>query len=115
MQENECNLCFLHMEILEEKLQLGNFRLNFSTRKVFIEDCELRLRNKEFSLLCYFLQNVGRVLSRTQLLEEIWDRNICWATNTVDVHVSNLRRIFKKHNEREFIRTVHCIGYVFEI
>lgn len=96
-------------------LKSGLIKLDFNTRKLFIKNRVLSLRNKEFTLLSYFFNNIGRVLSRTQLIEDVWDRNICWSTNTVDVHVSNLRRLLRKYCARELIKTIHCIGYIFEI
>lgn len=96
-----------------EKMKFDTLQLNLLARKLFIDGSFVSLRNKEFSLLQYFMNNMGRVVSRTQLLEDVWDVNICCATNTVDVHVSTLRNKFKKFAGRDFIRTVHSIGYVF--
>lgn len=89
-------------------------KLDMETRKLFIGDHMVILRNKEFALLGYFLNNMGKVLTRTQILEDVWDRNICCATNTVDVHVSSLRQKLKFYFGRSLIRTVYCIGYIFE-
>ena len=83
------------------------------SRMFSIKGKRVFLRNKEFSLLHYFLQNMGRVLSRTQILEDVWDRNIICPTNTVDVHVSSLRRKFKRYADKECIKTIHCVGYMF--
>lgn len=96
-------------------IDLGLLVINLSSRRVVVREDVVVLRNKEFSLLEYFVKNLGIVLSRTQLLEEVWDRNICCATNTVDVHVSSLRRIFLKHLGANPIKTIHCIGYMFEL
>ena len=103
------------VELAQNLLQSGLIRLDIDARKIFIRNIQLNLRNKEFSLLICFIQNIGRVLSRTQLLEEVWDRNIFWSTNTVDVHVSHLRRKLKRHFNKDLIKTVYCIGYIFEI
>lgn len=95
-------------------LEFENVKLNLLSRKLFVSGKEIGLRNKEFSLLEYFLNNIGRVVSRTQLLEEVWDRNICCSTNTVDVHISKLRKKITNQTNKCFIRTVHCIGYICE-
>ncbi len=95
-------------------LEHGNVRLDLLSRKLFVSGCEIVLRNKEFSLLKYFLSNMGRVVSRTQLLEDVWDQNIFCSTNTIDVHISNLRRKISKYSKATFIRTVHCIGYILD-
>lgn len=98
----------------EETLLLyGDVKLDPGTRKLFVRNSRIRLRNKEFSLLEYFMRNCGRVLSRTRLLEEVWDRNITCPTNTVDVHVSSLRQKLKRSLSFDPIKTVHCIGYFF--
>lgn len=89
-------------------------KLDCGGRKLFINGDKVVLRNKEFSLLEYFMNNVGRVLSRTQILEDVWDHNICCPTNTVDVHVSSLRKKLESFSSGYLIRTVHCIGYIFE-
>lgn len=98
-----------------ECLSLGKIKLDFSTRKIFIDNDLLILRNKLFELFVYLYKNYGRVISRTQLLEDVWDRNICWPTNTLDVHINTLRRLLKKRLGYDIIKTVHCIGYIFEI
>jgi DNA-binding response OmpR family regulator len=90
-----------------------NVRLHAVSRKVFIRNASIRLRNKEYSLLEYFMKNCGIVLSRTRLLEDVWDRNIICPTNTVDVHVSSLRHKLRKYANLVPIKTIHCIGYFF--
>jgi len=98
----------------ENNLSLKNLKLNILARKFFISEKLIKLRNKEFCLMEYFMKNFGKVLSRTQLLEAVWDRNICCATNTVDVHVSGLRKKLRFFTGLNLIKTVHCIGYIFE-
>lgn len=97
----------------DEVLMYRHMKIHPFSRKVFIKSAKIRLRNKEYSLLEYFLRNCGKVLSRTRLLEDVWDRNILCPTNTVDVHVSSLRRKLKKYASFAPIKTVHCIGYIF--
>ena len=91
----------------------GTIKLDPISRTVFVSNETINLRNKEFCLMEYFMKNVDRVLSRTQILEDVWDRNICCPTNTVDVHVSTLRQKLSIFNCKDFIKTVHCIGYIF--
>lgn len=89
-------------------------KIDMDARKIYIGSQMIILRNKEFNLLKYFFINTGKIVSRTQILEEVWDRNICCATNTVDVHVSSLRHKLRSYFGRNLIRTVYCIGYIFE-
>lgn len=72
------------------------------------------LRNKEYSLLEFFIINRGRVLSRNSILEHVWDRNADLASNTVDVHVNRLRRKIDDRFRDKLIHTVYCIGYCFD-
>lgn len=92
----------------------GIFRLDLTCRLAYVKGRKLFLRNKEFLLLEYFMKNVGRVLSRTQILEDVWDRNICCSTNTVDVHVSSLRLKIRHKSRFDCIKTIYCVGYIFE-
>ena len=107
-------LNFSNMNDSDEVIGLGLFKLEVGSRKLFIRNRSVFLRNKEFALLLYFMQNAGRVLSRTQILEDVWDRNIFCNTNTVYVHVSSLRQKLRRYKKSNVIRTVHCIGYIFE-
>jgi DNA-binding response OmpR family regulator len=80
--------------------------LSFNNKEVF-------LKNKEFELVKYLMNNQGKILSRINILENVWDMNANVMTNTVDVHVSRVRYLFKKHFELEdIIKTVQCIGYM---
>lgn len=95
-------------------LKAGSMELNVNSRQAHISGVRVPLRNREFALLKYFLENSGMVLTRARLLEEVWDRNICCSTNTVDVHVYSLRKKLQAFGLKQFIRTVHCIGYMLE-
>lgn len=97
-----------------EVLELQDFRLDLAARRFSFRGIPIFLRNKEFSLMEFFFNNCGRVVSRLQLLEEVWDRNMCENTNTVDVHVSSLRKKFLYYCGFDPIKTVYCIGYRFE-
>jgi DNA-binding response OmpR family regulator len=96
-------------------LSMIEFRLDISSRRMVMESVEVELRNKEFHLLHYFVQNAGTVLSRAQILEDVWDSSVFCNTNTIDVHVSSLRRKFKPHMKDDPIKTIHCIGYRFDL
>ncbi|MFA5947548.1 MAG: winged helix-turn-helix domain-containing protein [Candidatus Gracilibacteria bacterium] len=94
-------------------LKYKSIVLHLNSRVLHINKNKIFLRNKEFSLMEYFLKNIGMILTRTQILEDVWDMNICCATNTIDVHVSRLRKKLKNLFKKDLIKTVHCIGYLF--
>ena len=103
---------------LKNKLVTGllifdSFQVNLNTRTISDGKKEVALRNKEFDLLAYLARNKGKVVSRINILEEVWDMNASVMTNTVDVHVSRIRNIFKKEfGVNPPIRTVPCSGYI---
>jgi DNA-binding response OmpR family regulator len=73
----------------------------------------LTLNRKEFALLEYFMRNPGVVLTRSMILDHVWEAGTDELTNTVDVHVSFLRRKLGK-GRHDLIRTVHGCGYKWE-
>ena len=69
------------------------------------------LTSKEYSLLEYLMSNAGRVLSRTMIIEHVWDQSFDGITNIVDVYVRHLRNKVDDGHERKLIRTVRGVGY----
>jgi DNA-binding response OmpR family regulator len=94
------------------ELALDDLRMDLLSRRVFRGDREIILTPKEFSLLEYMLRNKGRVLSRTQILENIWGYNFDPGSNTVDVHIKFLREKIEKGHTTRLIHTVRSAGYV---
>ncbi len=72
----------------------------------------LDLTAKEQSLLVFFLRHAGQVLSRTRIYEQVWDENYDGFSNTLEVHVMELRRKLEAHGER-LIHTLRGRGYLF--
>ncbi len=92
------------------------FQLDLSTRIFTVNGSLIFLKNKEFQLLEFFLKNPDRIITRTEILEEVWDRNIFCHTNTVDVHVSRLRKKINKYfPNQKIIKTVYCVGYLCDV
>jgi two-component system copper resistance phosphate regulon response regulator CusR len=71
----------------------------------------IELTSKEYSLLEYLMSNTGRVLSRTMIIEHVWDQSFDGITNIVDVYVRHLRNKVDETHERKLIRTVRGMGY----
>jgi two-component system copper resistance phosphate regulon response regulator CusR len=72
------------------------------------------LSPKEFSLLEYFAVNAGRVLSRSMIIDRVWDQSFEGLTNIVDVYVSQVRRKIDDDFEPKLIRTVRGLGYAID-
>lgn len=91
-------------------LPVSNFqkiKLDPNTRRVIFNQKSIKLRRKEFDLLELLLQNPYRVFTRVSLLELVWGYNCDNLSNTVDVHISTLRRKL----DRQYIQTVYGLGY----
>jgi two-component system copper resistance phosphate regulon response regulator CusR len=71
----------------------------------------IELTSKEYSLLEYLVSNAGRVLSRTMIIEHVWDQSFDGITNIVDVYVRHLRSKVDDPYEQKLIRTVRGVGY----
>jgi two-component system OmpR family response regulator len=74
----------------------------------------VRLGPTEFRLLEYLMKHAGQVVTRTMLLENVWDYHFDPQTNVIDVHISRLRQKLDKEFERPLLKTVRGAGYMLE-
>ena len=93
-------------------LLAGDLRLNPDTREALRGERDLELTSREFELLEHMVRNERLVVSRQNLLDEVWDYHPYAETNTVDVFVSNLRRKLEDGGEPRVLHTVRGAGYV---
>ena len=93
----------------ENILSVSNIELNLDKEQVYVEGKEVTLTKKEYMILEYLLRNKGQLLSRNQLLEHAWDRNVDIFTNVADTHIKNLRKKLGKSGRA--IKTVYGSGY----
>lgn len=96
------------------KLLAGELELDLDRKTVKRGESQISLTSKEFSLLEYFMRNPGRVLTRNDIAEKVWDVNYDFSTNVVDVYVNFLRKKIDKGFDKKYIRTRVGFGYVFE-
>ncbi len=102
-----------HKRDEDQIYRLGDFSINFSRHTVNAGNKNLDLTPKEFSLLKALIQAKGRVLSRDQLLDQVWGYDYYGEVRTVDVHVRRLRK--KLDNLADVIETVKGFGYRIKI
>jgi DNA-binding response OmpR family regulator len=103
-------------------IAVGRLRMDLAARRVTIGDAEMALRPKEFDLLAcsglfwpVLAGRAGEVVTREDLIDEVWDVNWFGSTKTLDVHVSALRRKLGQHGEGAFrITTLRGRGYRYE-
>jgi two-component system, OmpR family, response regulator RegX3 len=90
-----------------DEQQFGIMRIQRRNRRVYIGDAEIALTPKEFDLLALLAEEPGVVVTRQQILEEVWDPHWYGPTKTIDVHVATLR---KKLGDRSWVETVRGVG-----
>jgi DNA-binding response OmpR family regulator len=95
-------------------LQLGPVTLNTSTRAAFVNGEPVNLTATEYRLLEFMLQNRGRVLSRMELLENVWGIDFNMSTNVVDVYVNYLRKKIDTNPYQKLIHTMIGVGYILK-
>ena len=94
------------------KLQVGDLELDLLSREVKRGGKVLDLQPREFRLLEYLMRHHGQVVTRTMLLEKVWDYHFDPQTNIIDVHISRLRGKIDKGFEKNLLHTVRGAGYV---
>lgn len=99
----------------EEKIERGDIVMDLAQHKVLRGGQPVHLGPKEYHLLQTLMERPGRVLSRTQLLDAVWGRNIYVEDRTIDVHIRRLRKALIISGTSDPIRTVRGAGYAFDI
>lgn len=97
-----------------EVLQIGEVKLNLTSHSAYYKEEELLLTKKEYELLEYMIKNKNMVLSREQLLNNVWDYEYFGDTNVVDVYVRYLRQKIDEKYGVHLISTVRGIGYIIK-
>ena len=99
------------IQIKKEILEIDDLVVDTNKFKVKRGDKEVYLTRKEFSLLQYLMQNQGIVLSRSMILEHVWDMNVDPFSNTIESHILSLRRKVDFNGEKKLIQTISGRGY----
>jgi DNA-binding response OmpR family regulator len=95
------------LKLLDLEVNLNNYEVTRGGRKI-------DLTQKEFSLLVYFLRNKGKVVTRMDIAENVWDINFDTGTNVIDVYVNFLRRKMDKDFMQKLIHTQTGVGYILK-
>ena len=93
------------------ELVVGKLKLDQRKRQVFLDGSEIVLKPREFKLLEYLMLHSGQVVTRTMLLEHVWDYHFDPQTNIIDVHISRLRTKIDQDPSNPMIETVRGAGY----
>ncbi|MDT8445300.1 MAG: response regulator transcription factor [bacterium] len=96
------------------KLEVGGLEVNTQSHRVYVSGKELVLRPKEYAILEYLVRNQECVVSRTQILENVWGYDFDPTTNVVDVHIKSIRKKLEELTPKEYIHTIRGVGYMLE-
>ncbi|MCL4558169.1 MAG: response regulator transcription factor [Deltaproteobacteria bacterium] len=101
-----------HESVRDTKLTLSDLELNLVTHEVKRAGQKIDLTPKEYTLLEYLLYNQGKVLTRTMIVEHVWDQDFDSFTNVVDVYINHLRVKIDQPFEKKLLHTARGYGYV---
>ena len=96
------------------ELQFADLQMDLSTRRVTRAGLKINLQPLEFSLLEYLMRNAERVVSKTMIMEHVWDYNFNPQTNVVEARICHLRDKIDKGFPSKLIHTVRGVGYVLK-
>jgi len=104
-----------NMENKSRKIQIGRVKVNLLTHRVYVDETELEINNKEYELLVFLMSNPDIVFSKEHLYDRIWGMDAFGDLKTVIVHINRLRgKIEKDPQNPEYIQTVWGAGYRFK-
>jgi two-component system, OmpR family, copper resistance phosphate regulon response regulator CusR len=104
---------FDHMKNGSE-LTVDDLCISLTTKKVTRAGSEIKLSRKQFELLEYLMRNAGRIVSKAEIEEHIWDRNANLWSDVVRSHIQTLRAKIDRPFDKKLIKTVHGMGYGIE-
>lgn len=96
-------------------LTVGDISVNLLTREMFRANEKIDLQPREFALLEYLMRHAGRVVSKTMIMEHVWNYNFDPQTNVVDVLVCRLRDKIDRNFDQKVIHTIRGMGYVLKV
>lgn len=93
----------------KNKITIGNFTIDFEKRVCTINDEEIQLTTKEYEILALLCKNRGKVISRDDIFEQIWNTDQILESRTVDMHIKSIRAKLKEN--KDLIKTIYSVGY----
>jgi two-component system OmpR family response regulator len=101
-------------EAPETRLRVGDLEMDLLKREVVRAGRPIQLQPREFRLLEYLMRHAGQVVTRTMLLEQVWDYHFDPQTNVIDVHISRLRGKIDRDFDAALLHTVRGAGYMIQ-
>jgi two-component system response regulator ArlR len=95
-----------------EVLQLGPIEIQLTKHLVEVDGIEANLTQREYELLCYLVRNKGKVCTRTQIIEDVWDIHFDYDTGVIDVFMNAIRKKLNLKIDKDYIKTIRGVGYI---
>lgn len=95
-----------------QNLTLGNIQIDMLKYRVLMDDVEVSFTQREFELLTYLVKNKGKVCTRNQIIEDVWDIHFEYDTSVIDVFMNSIRKKLNLNKDNDLIKTIRGIGYI---
>ena len=95
-----------------EILKLGAIQIQLTKHLVEVDGNEANLTQREYELLCYLIRNKGKVCTRTQIIEDVWDIHFDYDTGVIDVFMNAIRKKLNLKIDKDYIKTIRGVGYI---
>ena len=104
----------IHFRNIDEskQLTLANIKIDVNKHQVFSDNKEVLLTQREFELLAYLIKNKGKVCTRTQIIEDVWDIHFEYDTGVIDVFMNAIRKKLSLSKDEDCIKTIRGVGYI---
>ena len=96
----------------DEILTLGTIEIDSTKHRVLVNKTEVALTQREYDLLSYLVKNKGKVCTRTQIIEDVWDIHFEYDTGVIDVFMNGIRKKLNLKIEEDYIKTIRGVGYI---
>lgn len=96
----------------DDVLQLNSIKIIQSKYQVLVDNVEVNLTQREYELLLYLIKNKGKVCTRTQIIEDVWNIHFEYDTGVIDVFMNSIRKKLNLSKEDESIKTIRGVGYI---
>ncbi|HMR88963.1 MAG TPA: response regulator transcription factor [Saprospiraceae bacterium] len=101
-----------NVKVSTDSIIIDNIKIVISSHQVFKGEVEIHLTQKEFELLVFLISNKGKVCTRKEIIEQVWDIHFDYDTGVIDVFVNGIRKKLDLDKETGFLQTIRGIGYL---
>lgn len=95
-----------------EILTLGTIQINVLKHQVLVDNIEISFTQREYELLSYLIKNKGKVCTRNQIIEDVWNIHFEYDTSVIDVFMNAIRKKINLNKENDLIKTIRGVGYM---